>query len=197
MNKFLEHIFDFGMSSEDCVTCPFVLAVLQGMHVVAHILYESGSCSNTQLLQYYVRFLHLTTEPNLVLEQASLNMCDFPSRYIARLKNIERFMPQLKKMATTPRQLKSTCRLVISRCLDVRGRREKDVQQLNALSEDKKRYVLFSDLTDPGYIPRRSDKQALLVEAGTQTGRLTDLAGHSQTTPQPKRNLSDTWTQTD
>jgi hypothetical protein len=83
------------------------------------------------------------------------------------MNNITTFLPCLKEMVSTPRSLKSTCRLVISRCLTVHRRRERAVRQLTlpvrsatgelkseeALPDDQKNYLLFSDLTDPEYRP--------------------------------------------
>jgi hypothetical protein len=85
--------------------------------------------------------------------------------------NITTFLPYLKEMVSTPRSLVSTCRLVISCCLTVRGRRKRAVRQLILpvrsatgelvsenlilkklpLPEGLKNYLLFSDLTNQDY----------------------------------------------
>jgi hypothetical protein len=62
----------------------------------------------------------------------------------------ERVIAFFEEKASVPRTLQSLSRLVISRYLDVRGRRQKEVESLNLTSE-MKNYVMFSDVTDPGF----------------------------------------------
>ena len=101
---------------------PFEYAMQQKALVFMHMLYESGSCSGREL--------------HRLKKYANDNSDD------VRL--------YLRKIATTPRSLKSSCRLVISHHLNVRGKRHKDVPQL-PVQESLKDYVLFSDLTHPDY----------------------------------------------
>ena len=58
----------------------------------------------------------------------------------------------LMKVCSTPRSLKSSCRLVISRCVTVRRQRHRDATYAQlSLTEELRNYVMFSDLTDPDY----------------------------------------------
>jgi hypothetical protein len=165
-------------------TLPLLLAVVGGLHVVAHMLYESGSCSPTELLHLYQQLLDLSDPDTDSGRRLLESTCDFlkccaggqqinpterPQRYGELNKNIKICLPYLKEMVRTPRSLKSTCRLAISRCLTVRCRRERAVLQLTLpvrtptgeldtdnvvpkeLELDIKNYLLFSDLTDPDY----------------------------------------------
>jgi hypothetical protein len=176
------------------ITSPLLLAVVRGLFVVAQMLYESGSCSPSELLHLYEQMLELSdfdTDIGGTLirsinktivrrddedysgeyndDQVIFN--ERRQRYEKLIKNITTFLPYLKEMVTTPRSLVSTCRLVISRCLTVRRRRERAVRQLTLpvryttgelvseklihkklpLPEGLKNYLLFSDLTDPDY----------------------------------------------
>ena len=55
-------------------------------------------------------------------------------------------------VCSTPRSLKSSCRLVISRCVTVRRQRHRDATYAQLpLTEELRNYVMFSDLTDPDY----------------------------------------------
>ena len=98
------------------------------MPVIRDMLYESGSCSYRELFRLY------TDVSN------GRSFCH----------DVTTDLPYLQKVATTPRSLKSTCRLVISHCLNVRGKRHIDVEYLS-LKRFLKNYVMFSDLTDPGF----------------------------------------------
>jgi hypothetical protein len=161
----------FTESCTSYTTSPLLLAVVRGLHVVAHMLYESGSCSPAELLQLYDKLLELT-DPDTDSGRKLLKSTTFYDvesrqlRYKEMIKNIVTFLPYLKEMVSTPRSLVSTCRLIISRCLTVRRRRERAVHQLSLpvrstsgelvsdtlpLQEELKNYLLFSDLTDPDY----------------------------------------------
>jgi hypothetical protein len=144
------------------------------MNVVAHMLYEAGSCPPTQLLYLYEQLLELSdpdTDSGRKLQKISNHPffgLDCRQRYEKLTNNITTFLPYLKEMVSTPRSLVSTCCLVISRCLTVRRRRERAVRQLTLpvrsptgevipekllpkklpLPEGLKNYLLFSDLTD-------------------------------------------------
>jgi hypothetical protein len=126
------------------------------------MVHESGSCSQAELLhsnKHLLLFLKQGTE----LSQHAFTVQQ--QRYEELTKNVRTFLPCLKEMVSTPRRLESTCRLVISRCLTVRRRRERAVRQLTLpsrtekgelldfvpLKEDMKNYLLFSDLADPKY----------------------------------------------
>jgi hypothetical protein len=167
------------------ITSPLLLAVVLGLPVVAHMLYESGSCSPTELLLLYKQLLELsdpdTRSRKTLLESInrqawggdeSLDVCR--KRYDELINNIATFLPCLKKMVSTPRSLVSTCRLVILRCLAVHRRHERTVRHLTlpvrsptgeieseeALPVDQKNYLLFSNLTDPQYRARESERDA-------------------------------------
>jgi hypothetical protein len=104
--------------------------------------------------------MELTTE-------SAQHLAERQQRYEWLMSNISTFLPYLNEMVHNPRGLVSTCRLLISRCLAIRRRRERDVQQLSLpirnrqglVDPDKtlplpiglKNYLLFSDLADPDY----------------------------------------------
>jgi hypothetical protein len=75
-------------------------------------------------------------------------------RYQSCTDAIVAVLPFLQHAVSEPRSLRSTCRLVISHRLTVRGDRERDVRQLRNVPELVKNYLLFSDLTDPDYESR-------------------------------------------
>jgi hypothetical protein len=121
------------------ITSPLLLAVARGLHVVAQMLYESGSCSHPELLHLYDQLLMISnSDGRILLDLTNQSVERWKVRNLAerrqRLKelttNIETFLPYLKEMVHTPRTLVSICRLVISRCLTVRRRRERAVRQL-------------------------------------------------------------------
>ena len=136
------------------ITSPFLLAVVRGMPVVAHMLYESGSCSYSELLHLYTVLLDLsdphTEHGKRFLEIMEPWYSENQQRYDTFMNTLTTFLPYLREMASTPRSLVSTCRLVISHCLTVRRRHERDVQDLD-LTDRMKDFLLFSDLTDPDY----------------------------------------------
>ncbi|KAK7091754.1 hypothetical protein V1264_009397 [Littorina saxatilis] len=107
---------------------PFEYAFVHNMPEVRNMLYESGSCSYKELFRLYARVLNDET------------FCP----------DVTSDLPYLRDVATTPRSLMSTCRLVISLCLNVRGKRRIDVQCLR-LPKSAKNYVMFSDLTDADF----------------------------------------------
>jgi hypothetical protein len=157
------------------ITSPLLLAVVHGMNVVAHMLYKSGSCSPTELLYLYELLMELS-DPDTDSGRQLLKFlndeywgAERRQRYEKVTNHITTFLPYLKEMVSTPRSLVSMCRLVISRCLTVRRRRERAVRQLTLpirsptgeviskelvpkelpLPEGVKNYLLFSDLADP------------------------------------------------
>jgi hypothetical protein len=169
------------------ISSPLLLAMVRGRNVVAHMLYESGSCSPTELLHLYEQLLELsdpdTDSGRQLLESINqpirswrYDQTELLRRYQELTKNILTFLPCLKQMVSTPRSLKSTCRLVISRCLTVHRRRERAILQLTLpvrtttgdldtenevlpeLELSIKNYLLFSDLTDPDYAPHWQGK---------------------------------------
>jgi hypothetical protein len=154
-----------------------LLAVVWGIDLVANMLYESGSCSPTELFQMHEQLWEIlnpdTDRGRTWLESINehINDCfeedscsgewqdieERQQRYDELTKNITTFLPCLKEMVGTPHSLKSTCRLVILRCLTVRRRRERAVQQLTLpvrsptgeleserlLPDQQKNYLLF------------------------------------------------------
>jgi hypothetical protein len=171
-------ITEFTQSGYVSITSPLLLAGLWGLHVVAHMLYESGSCSPTELFHLYEKLMELSDPDTdsgrrlleLTHDRWGVNV-ERRQRYDELTNKITTFLPYLKEMVSTPRSLVSTCRLVISRCLTVRRRRKRAVRQLTLpvrsttgevvseqlipkklpLPEGLKNYLLFSDLTDPDY----------------------------------------------
>jgi hypothetical protein len=176
------------------ITSPLLLAVLYGKNVVAHMLVESGTCSPTELLYLYEQLLEFSDSDTdngrklleLTLESAQ-HHAERQQRYEWLMSNISTFLPYLNEMVHNPRSLVSTCRLLISRCLTVRRRRERDVQQLSLPIRNRqgvvdpdetlplpvglKNYLLFSDLADSDYewslhgtLPPAVPKQATAVK---------------------------------
>jgi hypothetical protein len=165
---------EFTVNGRVFIRSPLLLAVVRGLHVVAYMLYESGSCSSTELLHLYKQLEELS-DPDTDSGRRLLELTNDTrggvnvkrrQRYDELIRNITTFMPYLKEMVSTPRSLVSSCRLVISRCLTVRRRRKRAVRKLTLpvrsttgevipkklpLPEGVKNYLLFSDLTDPDY----------------------------------------------
>ena len=139
---------------------PVLLSVILGLPVVTRMLYESGSCSYKELFKLAIfpwnlaHKLHQTLQYNMLeVFRASYNntrQLDYllkPDR-----KSVEASVRYLMKVCSTPRSLKSSCRLVISRCVTVRRQRHRDATYAQLpLTEELRNYVMFSDLTDPDY----------------------------------------------
>jgi ankyrin repeat protein len=172
--------------NESRISSPLLIAVVRRMNVVAHMLYESGSCSHAELLHMYGQLLELL-DPNTdsgrqllksiyqSVRRRGVSQEDIAfrqKRYKDLTENITTFLPYLKEMVSTPRSLVSSCRLVISHCLTIRRRRKRAVRQLTLpirsatgelykqklpLPERIKNYLLFSDLTDPDYASELHD----------------------------------------
>jgi hypothetical protein len=126
-------------------TSPFLRAIVKGLPVVAHMLYESGSASNAELFKVYKTVLDAEDCSQQVEDE------DNQEDYVTLFSHCKAFRPELEKMVTTPRSLQSLSRQTISHCLDPRGRLQRDVEYLPVLSQQMKRYVMFEDLTDPDY----------------------------------------------
>ena len=107
---------------------PFAYCLLHELTVMREMLYASGACSYKELFRLYT---DISNGKSFCITATDL--------------------AHLKEMATTPRSLKSTCRILISNSLNVRGKRHKDVHQLPRLSGDMKAYVMFSDLVHPDF----------------------------------------------
>ena len=107
---------------------PFAYCLLHELTIMREMLYESGACSYKELFRLYT---DISNGKSFCITATDL--------------------AHLKEMATTPRSLKSTCRILISSSLNVRGKRHKDVHQLPCLSGDMKAYVMFSDLVHPDF----------------------------------------------
>ena len=143
---------------------PVKMAVLCGLPAVARMLYESGSCSYKDLFQLRP---FLTDMSSRTWNAYYINEIFFAeARYvlghdhwsqIRRSKGgatpaVKAVADYLMKVCSTPRSLKSSCRLVISRCVTVRRQRHRDATYAQLpLTEEVRNYVMFSDLTDPGY----------------------------------------------
>ena len=136
------------------ISSPMEYAIRHNLPVIAHMLYESGACSYRELFRLY-SFLRDADFETLCDSyrgwefDSELGYVDDSETDIIQ-KNVEEALPYLKRVATNPRSLMSMCRHVISQCLNVRGKRHINVQQLS-LKADKKDYVMFTDLTDPDY----------------------------------------------
>ena len=145
---------------------PVLLSVFRGLPVVTRMLYESGSCSYKELFRLATfpwnraHKLHQTLQYDMMeVFWASYNntiQLDYllkPDR-----KSVEASARYLMKVCSTPRSLKSSCRLVISRCVTVRRQRHRDATYAQLpLTEELRNYVMFSDLTDPDYGQRETE----------------------------------------
>ena len=146
---------------------PFVLAVIRGLRVVMRMLYEAGSCSYTELFRLRTQLQVVgDSEPWVRQSQRWMFLDEVRSIYFCTDCSDEMRNPidkqssksmklsdrYLMKVCTTPRSLKSSCRLVISGCVKVRRQRHRDaVYAQLPLSREMRNYVMFSDLTDPDY----------------------------------------------
>ena len=145
---------------------PLVLAVMRGLPVVTKMLYESGSCSNTELFRLQAQLVEVVyAEPSEdpSLRWMFLNIIyswefeDSVRKPVARSAVLSSARYVLE-VSATPRSLQSACRLVISRCVNVRRQRHRDgVYAQLLLPPSLKNYVMFSDLTDPGYGQHETD----------------------------------------
>ncbi|XP_070186291.1 uncharacterized protein [Littorina saxatilis] len=124
---------------------PFEAAIVSNYPLIRGMLYDSGATSYKELFR-----LHTVLElPPGTLRGKEVGV--LPWLTGDRRRRAELSLKYLREVATTPRTLKSKCRLVISRCLDVRSRRHRDVMLDLPLPWSMKNYVLFSDLTHPDY----------------------------------------------
>ena len=133
---------DFPMSR---IVSPMEYVIMYNMRPKPEMLYESGACSNKELFRMYTALLEPPVPKN---SRASDKVGVFPFLSEEERRYAYLTLPYLKVIATSPRTLKSMCRLVISHSLDVRGKLHRDVSCLH-LPESLKDYVMFSDLTRP------------------------------------------------
>ena len=151
---------------------PVLLAVLHGLPVVTRMLYESGSCSYTELFRlhtdlpqmihdrYHSLCVTYTSEITSILGRGADNWLEKCSG-----ESVKVAADYLMKVCSTPRSLKSSCRLVISRCVTVRRQRHRDATYAQLpLTEELRNYVMFSDLTDPDYGQR--ELQRVVEDSG-------------------------------
>ena len=129
------------------IVSPMEFAIIWNIPAIPMMLYESGACSYKELFRLYTALQEppLTGKRGVASAKGSL-----PFLSLGKRRHVNLTLPHLKKMATTARTLKSTCRLVISHSLNVRGKRHKDVRCL-PLPQPMRRYVMFSDLTHRGF----------------------------------------------
>ena len=148
---------------------PVLLAVSRGLPVVTQMLYESGSCSYTESFKMRTQLpaivstnrghdlqetfhFHVWIAVN-IYRGIFVNLLQKQNR-----KAVEASVRYLMKVCSTPRSLKSSCRLVISRCVTVRRQRHRDATYAQLpLTEEMRNYVMFSDLTDPDYGQHETD----------------------------------------
>ena len=157
------------LNGDDLPWSPVLLAVSRGLPVVTRMLYESGSCSYTESfkLRTYLpaivsanrgrdlqeTFYFLVQVGFRIYQSISVNHLQKQNR-----KTVEASVRYLMKVCSTPRSLKSSCRLVISRCVTVCRQRHRDATYAQLpLTEELRNYVMFSDLTDPDYGQHETD----------------------------------------
>ena len=143
---------------------PVLLAVFRGLPVVTRMLYESGSCSNTELFKlctYRQGVIHITGFPSKYISLCGAYAREAVSVLVRTAGNciakcadnfVTAAVVYLMNVCSTPRSLKSSCRLVISRCVTVCHQRHRNATYAQLpLTEELRNYVMFSDLTDPDY----------------------------------------------
>ena len=153
----------FFLRGSDLPWSPVLLAVSRGLPVVTRMLYESGSCSYTESfkLRTYLPAISSRNRGRELQETFHFHGRVAVSIYQGIFANplqkqnrkaVEASVRYLMKVCSTPRSLKSSCRLVISRCVIVRRQRHRDATYAQLpLTEELRNYVMFSDLTDPDY----------------------------------------------
>ncbi|XP_076463784.1 uncharacterized protein LOC143295961 [Babylonia areolata] len=151
------HITQAMQTRHKSFLSPVLLAVMRGLPGTTRMLYESGSCSLSELFLALPKLLPLT-DPHSVRTCSLMNeflvetemthtVISQPSKWENVIKEATQY---LMAVSTTPRSLKSACRLVISHSLKVSPARDRDVSQL-PVSSVMKDYILFSDLTGPDF----------------------------------------------
>ena len=143
---------------------PVKLAVERGLAAVARMLYESGLCSYKELfeLRQFLTDRFSGTRSGYYRNRGFSNNDVYVLGYDHRRQKycsrkeataaVKTAADYLMKVCSTPRSLKSSCRLVISRCVTVRRQRHRDATYAQLpLTEELRNYVMFSDLTDPDY----------------------------------------------
>ena len=145
---------------------PVLLSVFRGLPVVTRMLYESGSCSYKELFRLAIYPLHRAHKLHHRFQYEMLHVFRMSFGNIEQLdylskpdrKSVKTSARYLIKVCNTPRSLKSSCRLVISRCVTVRRQRHRDATYAQLpLTEELRNYVMFSDLTDPDYGQHETD----------------------------------------
>ena len=129
------------------IVSPMEYVIMYNLPAKPEMMYESGACSNKELFRMYTALLEPPVPKN---SRASDKVGVFPFLSEDERRYAYLTLPYLKVIATSPRTLKSMCRLVISHSLDVRGKLHRDVSCL-PLPESLKDYVMFSDLTRPDF----------------------------------------------
>ena len=143
---------------------PVKMAVWCGLPAVARMLYESGLCSYTDLFKLRpfltdmssgTRSTYYTNQTFFIKDVFVLGHNYSRQKYCSgegATAAVKAATDYLMKVCSTPRSLKSSCRLVISRCVTVRRQRHRDATYAQLpLTEELRNYVMFSDLTDPDY----------------------------------------------
>ena len=143
---------------------PVKMAVVCGLPAVARMLYESGLCSYKDVFQLRP-FLtdrspgtgstYYTNQTFSIEVVYVIGYDDSRQKYCSgegATAAVKAASDYLMKVCSTPRSLKSSCRLVISRCVTVRRQRHRDATYAQLpLTEELRNYVMFSDITDPDY----------------------------------------------
>ena len=144
---------------------PILMAVVHGFRVVTQMLYESGACVYRDLFTMQAQ-LHHMEDPDykehfreqLRKFQKEIDWIegDDEYRYSLPADGVELFNPPgklinkcaryLLDVSSSPRSLKSTCRLVISHCLKPDPSRITDIQL--PVYDSLKRYLMFDDLVN-------------------------------------------------
>ena len=146
------------------MSLPTLLSVMRGLLVVTQMLYESGACVHRDLFTMQAQLNHMA-DPN-AQDQHYKQLCNFQRERewigccygygfdgeeeihsSSRVKLINKCARYVLDVSSSPRSLKSTCRLVISRCLKPGPSRVTDIHQL-PVYDSLKQYLMFDDLVN-------------------------------------------------
>eukprot|EP00745_Piridium_sociabile_P044608 TRINITY_DN9426_c0_g1_i7.p1 TRINITY_DN9426_c0_g1~~TRINITY_DN9426_c0_g1_i7.p1 ORF type:complete len:331 (+),score=89.41 TRINITY_DN9426_c0_g1_i7:110-994(+) len=150
------------MQQDSAITSPLVCAVLRDSPVLVHMLYESASCSRTEVVTLYTqlpRLTDVTTEEGSRLQEEVQRMVQsrparrklYQQHYRRLTDSIEKHTALLRELDTTPRTLRSSCRLRILQHFHFSNKIRLLFLGALPLSESVKDYLEFSDLRDPNY----------------------------------------------
>ena len=106
--------------------------------------------------RYGAHLQHSTFHNDLQYPHRDYGTSEYPLK--KRVTESVTASPRYLIVSSTPPSLKSSCLLVISRSVTVSRQRHRDATYAQLpLTEELRNYVMFSDLTDPGYGQRETE----------------------------------------